>query len=310
MAMTKAEQRRRCSELETAKQLEQLSSRELEEYRQTLIAVLAASVHETEAKIKELTVAHLQSRRVLERNRRLGNGAAISRDEIDRATEAEALARNRLEQAQACRDRTLIELQAAEERKVFVQRDPTYLTWYLQARQSIPQIEAQLVETEERLGAMVAQIKQVEEHANRLAGSTIRSPVLGVVWSRNASWGPVAKGEALLEIAQTQRQFIEALFPERHAGSLYPGAKAVILFSGLPPFEGSVRAVRQPSPTDHDWAYAIRLPRRLNQLEVLIDFDSPPSDASLLGRQCQVLAAGPSNSTHGWAAKLFCLLRW
>jgi multidrug resistance efflux pump len=177
-------------------------------------------------------------------------------------------------------------------------------------QQSIPQLEAQLREAEERLAATEAELEQIEGHANRLAGSTVRSPYSGVVWRRNASWGPVAKGEPLFEIAQTERQFVEALFPESHARSLYPGARAVIVFSGLPPFEGTVRAVRQPSPTDHDFACAIRLPRRLNQLTVLIDFESPPSDASLLGRQCQVLAVGPSNPAHAWAAKLFCFLRW
>jgi multidrug resistance efflux pump len=310
LAMAKAEQRKRRSDLQVAKDLEQLVHRELEQYRKALIGSLRASLQETEARTKELTVAQQQSRRVLDMSRRLGNTAAISRDERDRAEEAEAMAGNRLQQSQASQERIRIQLEAAE-RKVFVQREsPIYLTWHLQVRQSIPQLEALLAETEERLAATEAELKQVEKHADQLAGSTVCSPVAGVVWRRNASWGPVAKGESLLEIAQTQGQFIEALFSESHARSLYPGARAVMVFSGLPPFEGTVRAVRQPSPTDHDWAYAIRLPRRLNQLEVLIDFDRPPSDASLLGRQCQVLAADPSNPTHCWAAKLFCFLRW
>jgi multidrug resistance efflux pump len=310
LTMMRAEQSKRRSDLQVAKELEQLANRELEDYRNGLVARLTASLQETEARIKELTVGHQQSRRVLEMNRRLGTTGAISRDEWDRAAEVEAMAHHRLQQAQASRESTRIELEEAK-RNVFVQREtPIYLTWHLQVRQTIPQLEAQLVETAERLAATEAELKQVEEHADRLAGSTVCSPVSGVIWRRNASWGPVAKGESLLEIAQTKGQFIQALFPESHARSLFQGARAVILFSGLPPFEGTVRAIRQSSPTDHDLASAIRLPRRLNQLEVLIDFDHPPGDASLLGRQCQVLAADRSNTVHALAANLFCLLRW
>jgi multidrug resistance efflux pump len=310
LATARAEQGKRRSELQVAREQEQLANRELEQYRRTLIAGLKASLQETEAKIKELAVKHQQCKRVVDMCRRLGTSAAVSRDEQDRSLEAQAMAKNGLEQADAARKRIVIELEAAE-RNIFVQREsPIYLTWHLQLRLSIPQLEAQLAETEQRLAATEAQLKQIEEHADRLAGSTVRSPVSGVVWRRSTSWGPVPKGESLLEIAQTQRQFIEALFPESHARSFYPGARAVIVFSGLPPFEGTVRAVRQPSPTDQDAAWAIRLPRQLNQLKVLIDFRRPPSDASLLGRQCQVLIAESSNPAHGWAAKLFCLLRW
>jgi hypothetical protein len=310
LAITKAEQSKRQSELQVAKDLEQLANGELEKYRQALLACLRASLQQTAARIEELTIAHQQSRRVLEMSRRLGKGDAISRDERDRAIEAEAMARDRLHQAEASRDCLLSEQEAAE-RNVFVQREtPIYLMYHLQLRQSIPKLQAELAETEKRLAATQAELRQIEEHANRLAGSTLCSPVSGVVWRRNTSWGPVAKGEPLVEIAQTRGQFVEALFPERYARSLFSGARVVIVFSGLRPFEGTVRAVRQPSPTDHDMASAIRLPRRLNQLEVLIDFDNPPADASLLGRQCQVLAADPSNVAHAWAAKLFCLLRW
>ena len=308
IARTEAERTKRRCELQTARDLEQLAKRQLEQYREMLIAGLTGSLLEADAKIKELTVKHQQAVRELDTYQK--SGAAVSRDERDRAVETEKMARNRLEQAQASRKRIVIQMEAAEQ-NIFIERDtPLYLEQYLRVRQSIPQLEAQLAETERQLTATQTELKEVEKHADQLAGSTVRSPVTGVVVRRNTSWGPVAKGESLVEVAHTQGQFIEALFPESYARSLYPGARAVIAFSGLRPVEGTVRAVRQPSPTDHDWTYAIRLPRRLNQLEVLIDFDRPPSDASLLGRQCQVLAADPSNPLHSWATKLFCLLRW
>jgi hypothetical protein len=308
LARRNAERTKHRCDLEIARDLEKLADRELKQYRRTLIAGLKASLQETDARIKELSVKQHQARRVLDMCQR--SAAAISRDERDRAIEAEAMARNCLEQAEASRKRIAIEMEAAEQ-NVFVQRDtPIYLQWYLQVRQSIPQLEAQLAEIDAQLAATEAELRQVEKHADLLAGGTICSPVSGVVWHRNTSWGPVAKGESLLEIAQTQGQFIEALFPESHARSLCPGARAVIVFSGLPPIQGTIRAVRQPSPTDHEWTYAIRLPRRLNQLEVLIDFEQPSADSSLLGRQCQVLVADRSNPLHSLAAKLFCSLRW
>jgi len=308
IAMAKAEQTKHRSDLEAAKDHEQRANRGLEQYRRTRIDGLRASLQEAEAKIKERWDAHEQSKKKLDRIKRLGSSG--SREELDKAIETEKTARDCLEQAQASRDRISIELQGAKE-NVFPQGDtPPYLTLLLEMRLRIPQLQAQLAETEGRLAAMEEERKELEEHANRLASSTVCSPVSGVVRSRNMSCGPVAKGESLLEIAETKRQYVEALFPDRHARSLYPGARVVIVFSGLAPFEGTVRAVRQPSPTDHDWASAIRLPRRLNQLTVLIDFESPPPDASLLGRPCQVLAADPSNPAHAWAAKLFCFLRW
>jgi uncharacterized small protein (DUF1192 family) len=299
--------RRRC-ELQTARDHEQVAERQLEQYRKMLIAELRGGLLEADAKIEELTVKHKQAVRELDTYQK--SGAAVSRDERDRAVETEKMARNRLEQAQASRKRIVIQMEAAGQ-NIFIERDtPLYLEQYLRVRQSIPQLEAQLAETEKQLIATQTELKEVEKHADQLAGCTVSSPVAGVVVRRNTSWGPVHKAESLVEIAHSRGQFIEALFPESYARSLYPGARAVIAFSGLPPVEGTVRAVRQPSPTDHDWTYAIRQLRRMNQLEVLIDFDRPPSDASLLGRQCQVLAADSSNPLQSWAVKLFCLLRW
>lgn len=307
----KAEQNKRRRDLEVANTLARLSSLELEKYRITLIEHLAASAEEAKAKIDELTILHQQARRVLDMNQRLLTGRAISADEAARTAESEAYARSRLEQAQASRNRIVVELEAAK-RSIYVQRDsPIYIPMALQMKQSVAMLEAQLAETNERFVALEAELDHNEAYAHRLAGSIMYSPISGVVWRRNTSQGPVARGECLLEIAEHQRMFIEAQFSEGHARSLYPGARAVIVLSGRAPLTGTVRAVRQPSPDDHDHSYAIRLPRRLNQLRVLIDCDEPLDDASLLGRQCHVQVSDPdANWFHWLATKLFCLLRW
>jgi cellulose synthase/poly-beta-1,6-N-acetylglucosamine synthase-like glycosyltransferase len=52
---------------------------------------------------------------------------------------------------------------------------------------------------------------------------------------------------------------------------------------------GTVRCVRQPNPTDLNTPYAVRLPRRLDQVTLVIDLKDLPDDDSLLGRQCRIL---------------------
>ena len=194
---------------------------------------------------------------------------------------------------------------------MFVQRDsPIYLTWHMQGRLGIPQIEASVAHVKDRRAAIQAELVQIEAHAKRQAGCVVRTPVGGVVWRRTPARGSVSKGESLVEVAETRRMFIEAVFPEGHAQSLTPGARAVVVFRGLQPFEGRVEAVRQPSPTDQDAAYAIRLPRRLNQLKAVIVFEGARPDTALLGRPCSVMIPDPTTCGHDVAERIFIALRW
>src|SRR5262249_14512151 len=157
-----------------------------------------------------------------------------------------AMARDRLLQAEAYRDRIRTEIKAAEHNH-FYHHDPICLVRHWDAQRLIPELEHHLEETEKHQAITKTELEQEEKHFSQLAGSTIQSPVAGIVRRRNASSGPVAKGESLLEIAHTEGQFIEGLFSESHARSLRPGARAVIIFSGLAPLEGTVRAIRQSS---------------------------------------------------------------
>jgi len=310
LASVDAEHAKFCKDLESAQSFDRLSSCELAAYRRTLVAGLKLSLVEAESQIAECVVAHDQAKRVADLNRRAAATGAASEDERLRAIEAESIARTRLERARAVRDRFQVEIEAAE-KNVFVQREsPIYLSFQMQGRLSIPQIEANVAHVKERRAAIQAELGQIEEYAKRQAGSIVRTPVGGVVWRRTPGRGSVSKGESLVEVAETRRMFIEAVFPEGHSQSLTPGVRAVVVFRGLPPFEGRVQAVRQPSPTDQDTAYAIQHPRRLNQLKAVITFEGARPDATLLGRQCSVMIPDSTTYGHDWAERLFIALRW
>jgi len=297
-------------DLEAARAFDRLSGRELDAYRRTLVAGLKLALLEADAQVVECGVAFEQAKRAEDLQRRAAVAGAASDDERMRAVENEKTAKARLDRAKAARDRVALEIEAAE-KNVFVQREsPIYLAWHVQGRLGIPQIEANLAHVHDRRDALRVELDRIEEHAKRQAGGVIRAPVGGVVWRRSPTRGTVSKGESLVEIAETRLMFVDAVFPEGHAPALAPGSRAVVVFRGLPPFEGRVQAVRHPSPTDQEGAYAIKLPRKMNQVKAVIAFEGARPDAALLGRQCTVMVPDPSTPGHDYAERLFIALRW
>lgn len=294
-ANLEAELTRATRESELANNLKATSSLELDKYRRALTADLVLALRQADAKIAELTVLLNQSERIVKMTEPLSRIGAVTADDSSRALENETIAQHRLDQGSAEKDSIANQLEAIKT-NVYIQRDsPIYLLWYLETQQSVPVAQAKVEETKRRLASVQLELAQADAYVRRLAGGAILSPVAGLVWRRNASSGPVAKGESILEIAEAPaREFIEAQFQESRSTSLYPGARAIVQFSGLQPLAGEVRAVRQPSPTDLDNAYAIRLPRRINQLKVYIHVLGPPQGVALVGRQCKVLIADPA----------------
>jgi multidrug efflux pump subunit AcrA (membrane-fusion protein) len=308
-ANLEAELARVLADLDIVKRLRDTSRQELDKYRASLMQELTISQKQTEAKIAELTAVRDQSMRLAELNRTLSQDGAGARDTYYRAAEDVAIAERRLEQGRAEKEGIANQL-AATARDVFIQRDsPIYLTLYMQFQQSVSATEAKVAETKSRLEAAICELDQADSFERRLAGGAVISPVAGVIWRVNASSGPLAKGEPLFEIAEAQHAFIEAQFQESFSASLYPGAKAIINVSGLPPLTGTVRAFRQTSPTDLDNAYAMRLPRRLNQLKVYIDIDRSMLIAPLVGRQCRVLVADRNARPFTAKSPFFSLTR-
>jgi multidrug resistance efflux pump len=291
-----AELARGMADINLAEDLRKLSTAELEKYAGRLIADLTLSLEAAEAKIAGDTTAFSQAARVADLTRVLAREAIASRDARDTAVEEADIAQRKLEQSRAERSAIANQLAAARER-VFMQRDsPIYLTWALQVQQSLPAIRAKVLETSARLAAAERELGLLESYTRRVNSGAVLSPADGVIWRVNASSGVVGKGEPLFEIAETRRQFVEAHFQESLAKSIYPGARAVIQFSGLPTMTGIVRAFRQSSPTDLDGAYAMKLARRLNQINVYIDLDQSIANDALLGRQCRVLLTAPGGA--------------
>jgi hypothetical protein len=62
---------------------------------------------------------------------------------------------------------------------------------------------------------------------------------------------------------------------------------------------------KYPNPTDMDSGNALRLPRELNQVVVIIDLDVPPQDKSVLGRSCRVLIVDVRQLSQRLAAWLW-----
>ena len=224
-----------------------------------------------------------------------------------------------MQQGRAEKDRIANELEAAR-RNVFIQRDsPIYLLWSLHVQHSVPLIEARIVECEGRLAATKA---EAQDLMSRAQANDIPSPVSGIIWNRNPTSGFIAKGESIVEVAEApEGEIIEAQFQEIFAEYLVPKkASVAIKVSGVDKvFWGTVEAVRQSNPTEVDNTYAIRLPRRLNQLRVFIKF-APPADDNfkerfpdgiMLGRQCRVLVVRPGfHLLEGVAVQLFSFFGW
>lgn len=315
-ANTEAELTRVTADLKTVKRLRDKARLELDKYRSSLATELTISLQQADAKIAELTAVRDEAARMAESNRALYVSGVIPHDDYYRAVEDRTVAQTRLDQSRAEKRGIDNQLESAK-RDVFIQRDsPIHLTLYMQFQQDVAATEAKVTETKGRLLSVTRELAQAESFENRLAGGEVVSPIAGVIWRVNTSSGPLAKGESLFEIADTQRAFVEAQFQESFSSSLYPGARVVISASGSPSISGKVRALRQTSPTEMDNAYAIRLPRRLNQVKVYIDVDQPALIASMVGRQCRVLVVDPnarlfSKQAFDWLAlKFFALLGW
>jgi multidrug resistance efflux pump len=312
-ANLQAEVSRFSTDLATAIRLRNTARAELGKFRTTLVRELACSLRQADAKMAELTTARDQAKRLAELARKLAQRAATPKADYDKALEDAAIAQARLEQSGAEREALANQLEGAK-MDVYTQRDtPIYLTLYLQFQQAVAATEAKVVETRKQLESTDRELARVDSFERLMAAAAVRSPVSGEVWRVTTS-SDLGKGESVFEIAESQNAFVEAQFQESFAPSIHRGAKAIIKVSGLPPFTGTVRTLRQTSPSELDSANAMRLPRQLNQLKVYIDADRPKLLTSLLGRQCRVLIADRDVNMGRFAewlsVKLFLLLGW
>ena len=109
----------------------------------------------------------------------------------------------------------------------------------------------------------------------------------------------------MLEIADRDTIFVEALLPQSHLNAITTGSRAVVRLTDGRVLNGHVRAVRTLGGADTEASFAINLPcPDVKQVRVLIDFDPGIQDAALIGRHARVLIVdehpGPAQQAMMW----------
>jgi multidrug resistance efflux pump len=213
--------------------------------------------------------------------------------DLDKATAAVLVTRKNMEKEQAALVKAQGELQAAQQ-GLFVQKDaPFFQQKLMEMDLRIPQLQAELKEMLESIAAAEKEIEQEKGRVERMGQATASSPVTGVVWKRYGNPGQsVKQNETLYEIADSKTVFIEALLHQRFLNQIVPGCQATVNFTGGQTLTGKVRTVRTQMPSETEAAFAVNLADHdLKHVRVIIDFDPPVQDPSLIGRHCRVLIA-------------------
>ena len=152
-------------------------------------------------------------------------------------------------------------------------------------------MQTEIKETDDKLAAADRELQDEQRRMDRLSEAAVASPVSGAVWKRNGEPGQAVKQqENLLEIADRDTIFVEALLPQSHLNAITTGSRAVIRLTDGRVLNGHVRAVRTLGGADTEASFAINLPcPDVKQVRVLIDFDPGVRDAALIGRHARVL---------------------
>jgi multidrug resistance efflux pump len=260
-------------------------------FYQELVNSLKASLLEANARIQTAKVqreaAHVRTTRA-EHLVSLQMGAD---NELDTAREGEAVAVKRIEEGEASRSKLEQELRAAEKGFLFQREAPYFEQHANELASKIPQYEGQMKEVNEKLAAAEKELQEEEHRVARLSEAAVTAPVAGAVWKRDVELGQVVKQhENLLEIADPETIFVEALLHQSHLNALMPGNRAVVKLTDGRVLNGRVRAVRTLGGADTESSFAVNLPcRDVKQVRVLIDFDPALRDASLIGRHARVM---------------------
>ena len=285
-----AQRKRLASDLDEAKQTREDCRDNTRKFYKELVGSLnsflneatarlqAAQVEREAAHVRLVRVAHMASQQTAD-------------SELDLARESETLAARRIEEAEASHTKLKQELQAAEKGFLFQRDAPSFEQRASALDSKIPQVEAEIRETDEKLAAAEKELEEERQHVSRLCEADLSAPVSGTVWKRNGELGQVVKqNENLLEIADPNTIFVEALLNQSHLATIAPGSKAVIRLTDGRVLSGRVRAVRTLGGADAEASFAVNLScPDVKQVRVLIDLDPGVRDASLIGRHARVL---------------------
>ena len=168
---------------------------------------------------------------------------------------------------------------AAEQGFLFERDAPSFEQRADELDAKIPQMQAEIKETDDKLAAADQELQDEQRRMDRLSEAAVASPVSGAVWKRNGEPGQAVKQqENLLEIADRGTIFVEAVCPRSHLSAITTGSRAVIRLTDGRVLNGHVRAVRTLGGADTEASFAINMPcPDMKQVRILIDFDAPAS---------------------------------
>jgi multidrug resistance efflux pump len=251
---------------------------------------LKASIEEAAARLQSARVERDAAHVRLARVQRMASQLRAD-SELDKERESDTLSAWRVEETEASLAKQEKELQAAEQGFLFQRDAPSFEQRANQLDSKIPQMEAEIRETDEKLTAAEKELQDEQQRVNRLAEADLAAPVSGTVWKRNGELGQVVKqNENLLEIADPNTIFVEALLHQSYLATIAPGSKAVVRLTDGRVLSGRIRAVRTLGGADTEASFAVLLPcPDVKQVRVLIDFDPGVRDAALIGRHARVL---------------------
>jgi multidrug resistance efflux pump len=139
-------------------------------------------------------------------------------------------------------------------------------------------LRARLAELEARLGELTARLASELQH---LAGqaTTVAAPVAGVVWSSHVVRGnEINPSTVALEIVDTSRLVVEALFSQSHADAVRPGAAVQVRLLGSDEVLTGriVRVLGASSVEPGTSSQAARVPATAGTFRAVIELDQQP----------------------------------
>ena len=301
-----AQRERLTSDLEGATQTRDECRVSTQRFYNELVSSLKDSITEADAHAEgahaEVEAAHVRTTRAV----RLAAQQAGADSELDAARAGETVAAKHCEETEAARAKLKKQLHAAEQGFLFERDAPSFEQRADELDAKIPQMQAEIKETDDKLAAADQELQDEQRRVDRLSEAAVASPVSGAVWKRNGEPGQAVKQqENLLEIADRDTIFVEALLPQSHLNAITTGSRAVIRLTDGRVLNGHVRAVRTLGGADTEASFAINLPcPDVKQVRVLIDFDPGVRDAALIGRHARVLIVdehpGPCQQAMMW----------
>lgn len=267
-----------------------------ERYQRALVADLQASHEESAARVEMARTEYEGARRRLANAQGLASRQSLGAVEFDANRDSASVAQVRIGMERAAQQRTKKELDAAAQ-GLFLHKDaPHYQKQTEELSARLPRLRAELWETDQLLEAMGRAVAQEERRVERLAQAAVEAPVTGVVWQRPGNLNQVVRhNEAVIEVADRDTIFVEALLHQRYLSSVTPGCRAAVNLTGGQTLAGRVRAVRTPNPDEVEPAFALSLSDQdVRRVKVIIEFEPPVPDAALIGRHARVLITSPA----------------